>query len=108
MKTLKGLNALPTYSEEHAEMVEMGRKIKMHPFKRMMRDAIATSLSKSLDDAEEREQVKLKLMLEDDEIQLEDAQFKILKEIVGANPCQWIQHYYEQVGKILKSAESGK
>lgn len=105
MKTLKALNTLPNPSEEHKEFIDAGRDVKIKPIKRMLRDAISLSAAKNIEDAEEREQLKLKLMLIEDSIDLEDAQFKLLKTIVNDNPCGWAQHYYAQVASVIKTAE---
>lgn len=104
MKTLKTLNVVPELSEDHSDLVAEGRKVKIQTIKRMLRDAIALSTPKNMDSAEEREQLRMKLMLVEDEIQIEDAEFKLLKEIVELNPCGWVQHYYNQVAKVIREA----
>jgi len=97
MKTLKGIKAKP-------EPLDPEQKLDGIPtYQTMMKYSVSMNLGKSAENSIECYQVGLKLKLDQDEIQLEDAEFKVLKEAVEANPMRYMAHFHGQL--MLKIRE---
>lgn len=102
MKTLKGLLTKPVgIDEEKKEAVDA-----LPVFRIMFKNCISYIVPKAGEDSLAIYQVGMKLMQDQDEIKLEDAEFKLLKEAVGKNPQGLLLHYHGQL--MLKIKESEK
>jgi hypothetical protein len=99
MKTVKSIKEKPTAIVE-------GDGINVPTFQNMMRYSVGMNVSgeKSIDAV----QVGLKLSVEQDEVQLEDAEFELLKSACRTNPMKYGDHFQGQLMTILKAAENGK
>ena len=102
MKKVKGLDEKLSTVED----IPDGTNLKVPTYRMMFKSAVGGSLAKSGDDAIEHYQLGLKLRLDGNEIDLEDAEFKLLKGVVEKNPSQWAAHFHAQV--VLKIKESEK
>lgn len=102
MKTIKGLLSKPVPTEMQ---IEKGIKEVRDTYRKMFKQAVEHTLGKSKENAIENYQLGLKLMQDQDEIQLEDAEFKLLKEACESNPLQWISHFQAQILIKLKESE---
>jgi len=101
MKTLKGLDEKLSTIEE----IPAGVDAKLPTYRLMYKAAVGGSLAKSGDEAVEHYQLGLKLRIEGNEIDLEDAEFKLLKAAVEKNPSQWNAHFHAQVVLKIKDSE---
>jgi len=100
MKTIKGLRNKPGLLEE-----EPGINSTIPIFRLLFKNMIGKSLAKSGDDSIDRYQVGMKLMQDQDDIELEDAEFLLLKDAVETNQSQLAAHYHAQMMMKLKDAE---
>ena len=101
MKTIKGLSSKPSLLEEGK-----GINNSAPTLREMLRIAVGRSLAKGKEDGMERYQLGLKLMQDQDVIQLEDAEFKLLEKAVEENAPQFQVHYLGQL--LLKLDEASK
>lgn len=100
MKTIKGIDEkLDIFSLE--DKVE---KDKMS-FRDIYRTILSLSLSNSGAQAMEMVDVALLLKAAKEDVQLEDAQFNLLKEKVDANPMKQPAFFQAQLFRKLKAAE---
>lgn len=102
MKVIKGVNEkLDLFS-----ISEEGEQKDKASFKDMYRTVISLSLGNSGDQALEMFELGLKLKnTKTDDVELEDAEFKLLKEKVQENKLQQPAHFLGQLLKKLKAAE---
>ena len=102
MKKVKGLEEKLSPLEE----IPKGVDAKLPTYRLMYKAAVGGMLGKSGEDAVDHYQLGLKLKLEGNEIDLEDAEFKLLQAACNENPAKWTAHYHAQV--ILKIKDSEK
>jgi hypothetical protein len=104
MKKLTGLNEkVSPISDDDPRAGDI-----MPTFRRIYRMAIGNSLAKSGDEAIDLFQLGLKLRQEENEISLEDAEFRLLKESLARNAGQLVAHIQGQALLRLKTAEEAK
>ena len=101
MKKVAGLDEKLSPIEE----IPKGVESKIPTYRHMYKTAVSGNLGKSGEDAVEHYQLGLKLRIEGDTIDLEDAEFKLLTAAVEKNPIQWQAHYHAQVVLKLRGAE---
>lgn len=104
MKKIKGLEDKLSPIEE----LPKGVDVKLPTYRAMFKAAVGNSLGKSGEESIDLYQVGMKLKIEGDSIDLEDAEFKLLREACEKNPAQWTAHYHAQVLMKLKEAEIEK
>jgi hypothetical protein len=102
MKTLKGLNSRPEILEENPtkEMID-----DTPTFRRLFKIVIGNSLAKSGEQAVDCVQIAMKLRIDADQIELEDAQFKIIKDKVDDNPTKMPAIFQGQMRMLLDKCE---
>lgn len=101
MKTIKDVDTKPThFQEDIPEEVAAA----MPTYRKMFKAAVGMGLAKDADNAIDLLQLGLKLKVEGD-VQLEDAEFKLLKDRCSANTPQWQAHFHAQVMLKLKESE---
>jgi len=101
MKIIRGLKHKPIVVDDTIE-----KEKDMPTYRIMFKNMIGKSLAKSGEDSIERYQVGLKLMQDQEIINLEDAEFLLLKSAVTENQSQIAAHYQAQL--LLKLNESEK
>ena len=103
MKIIKGVNEkLDLFS-----ISDEGEQKDKASFKDMYRTVISLSLGDSGEQALEMFELGLKLKnTKADDIEVEDAEFKLLKDKVQANKLQQPAHFLGQLLKKLKEAEN--
>jgi len=102
MKTIDKLDDTP----EPIEALPQG--VKLPTYRQLFKAAIGNALGKSSEEAIELFHVGVKVKDAKDELVLEDAEFKLLKEKCEANPAQWTAHFHAQVVLKLKKSEETK
>lgn len=105
MKTLKDLDTHLVHFEEDLPIDTVAQ---LPTYRKMYKAALGMVSSKNGEEAIDLYQVGLKLKLNEPQIDLEDAEFKLLKEACAKNPVQWMAHYHAQVVLKLKEAEQLK
>lgn len=101
MKTLKNLDEKPlSFEDDVPESV----RATMPTFRKLMKAAIGMTAAKNGEESVDLFQIGLKLAVDGD-VQLEDAEFKLLNEACEKNPAQWIAHYQGQVIIKLRASE---
>lgn len=101
MKTIKGI-------EEKLSLVEdvaPGADVQLPSYRQMFKAAVGNSLGKDGDNSIDLYQLGLKLKVEGKSLDLEDAEFKLLKTACETNPAQWKAHFHAQVLIKLKDSE---
>lgn len=103
MKTLTRLNDKldPIFDEEKAGA-------SMPTFRRLYRLALGNSMAKNPDEAVDLVQVGLKLKLEEDAVNLEDAEFALLKDAVTRNSQSMVAQLFGQLVIRLRDDEARK
>lgn len=97
MKKIVGLDAqLEKLSENDREF---------DTFKNYFRGAVALGISKPGNDATDAFEVALLIKRAGNEVELEDAQFKLVRDRVSENPGQWVDWIKGQLIKKLDEAE---
>jgi hypothetical protein len=102
MKTLRGIDEKPMHVDDE---MPQDRIDKIPTYRRMMRDAVSLGMAKSGAQAIDLVQIGLKLKQVENEISLEDAEFKMLYDRCDLNPCQWQVFYHGQLMLKLKEVE---
>ena len=77
----------------------------LQPFKEFFQAAVKFSVKKSGEEAVDLFEINLKLKAAKDEVELEDAQFKILKTCCNENPVGWPSVIHGQLYKKLQESE---
>ena len=101
MKTIKNVDSKPEHFQDDIAP-EVAATIPT--YRKMFKAAVGMGLAKDGENAIDLVQLGLKLRVDGD-INLEDAEFKLLKERCSQNPAQWTAHFHGQVMMKLKEAE---
>ena len=104
MKTLIGLNEKPVTIEDNpsAEVVES-----LPSFRRLLKIVVGNCVpKKGTEEAVDLYQLGMKLKVEGD-VQLEDAEFKLLNTKLKDNPTEFTAHILGQLLGIMDKAEKG-
>jgi hypothetical protein len=104
MRTIKNIDAQIEHFIDDNSFPEDQKK-QIPTFRQMFKAAVGLSLSKDGEQAIDLYQLGLKLKISESDINLEDAEFKLLKEKCGENPAKWIGHFHGQVMQKLKDSE---
>lgn len=104
MKTLKGMLGKPIGI--HPDKEEANRALPT--FREMLKDCVSLGMSEPSKSALESFQLGLKLMQEQEEIKLEDAELRLLKDAVLKNAPRFVDHYKGQLELKIKEAEEDK
>jgi hypothetical protein len=97
MKTIKGIDdKLEKFNPTDSDL---------QAFKDYFRAAVSLSISKAGDEAIEIFELGLKIKRATGDLQLEDAEFKRLKEKVDSNPIGWPNWVHAQLVSKLKDSE---
>lgn len=97
MKTIKGIDdKLEKFNPNDSEL---------QSFKDYFRAAISLSITKAGDEAIDVFELGLKVKRAEGDLQLEDAEFKRLKEKVDINPIGWPNWVHAQLVLKLKDSE---
>lgn len=102
MKTIKGLDEKPTSFDDDVPPEILAQ---LPTYRKMLKAALGLGAAKDGENAIDLLQIGLKLRLEGNDVSLEDAEFKLLKERCNENPAQWQAHYHGQVMLKLREAE---
>lgn len=101
MKTIKDVDAKPTHFQDD---LPADAAAAMPTYRKMFKAAVGMGMAKDGENAIDLMQLGLKLKVDGD-IQLEDAEFKLLKQRCSENPAQWLAHFHGQVMLKLREAE---
>jgi len=77
----------------------------LQPFKEFFQAAVKFSVKKSGEEAVDLFEIALKLKSANDSVDLEDAQFKLLKACCNDNPVGWPSVIHGQLYKKLKESD---
>ena len=77
----------------------------LQPFKEFFQAAVKFSVKKSGEEAVDLFEINLKLKQAKGEVELEDAQFKLLKTCCNENPIGWPSVIHGQLYKKLQESE---
>lgn len=97
MKILKGLDEKVQSLDEN--------NVDLQPFRDFYVAAVKFSIKKSGDEAVDLFEIALKLKHAQDSVELEDAQFKLVKTACNENPIGWPAIIHGQIFKKLQEAE---
>ena len=100
MKTIKGIDATPEPFDE------LPAGVTMPSYRKLFKSAVAMGAAANAEEAIDLYQLGLKLKVEGETVDLEDAEFKLLKKVCEKNTACWIAHYHAQA--LLKIKESEK
>ena len=103
MKKLRGLDDRPQPLEKDTSK-EVREQIPK--FRRLYKMAVGNAMGRDAENAIELYQVGLKLRIDSDTIELEDAEFKLLKEKVEGNDAKFASTIHAQM--ILRIREDEK
>ena len=102
MKTIKRLLEKPTHYNEAASPEE--NEI-LPTFRRLLLNQLGASPGENGEEAIEMYQIGLKIRSANESVELEDAEFKILKKVCEKNKIQWLSHFHAQVLLLLRESE---
>ena len=111
MKTLKRLNDKPSHFLTEGMCPNCQQTInefdltKMATFRRLFLNQLGASRADSGEEAIEMAQLGLQLRQDKPEIDIEDAQYKLLKKYCERNQINWAAHFQAQVLTLLKDSE---
>lgn len=105
MKTIKNIDERPPHFDDEVPADEL---LKIPTYRKFFRSAIGMGLAKDGDSAMDLIQIGLKLRVEGNDVTLEDAEFKALKERCERNTPQWAAHFHGHILLKLKESEHGK
>lgn len=105
MKTIKNVDAKPIHFQDDVPPEVIAQ---LPTYRKMFRAVCGMGLAKGGDQAMDLVQLGLKMQLDQPDISLEDAEFKLLKERCDQNVCQWQVGFHGQVMLKLKEAEQSK
>jgi hypothetical protein len=105
MKTLTNVDDhLDSFNEE---LNDDQRRV-LPTYRQAFKSIVGMTLNGDPEKAIDLYQLGLKFKLDEPNIQLEDAEFKLLKEATQKNPSQLLNHFWSQILLRLKDAESVK
>lgn len=102
MKKINAVDERPTHFQDDITP-EVAAQIPT--YRKMFKAAVGMGMAKDGENAIDLMQLGLKLKVDGADIELEDAEFKLLKERCSANPAQWVAHFHGQVMFKLKQSE---
>ena len=102
MKTINRLAEKPTHFREDISPEELEN---LPTFRRLFLNQLGGSQGENGEEAIEMYQLGLKIRSATESVDLEDAQFKILKKVCEKNKIQWLSHFHAQVLLLLKESE---
>lgn len=114
MKTLTRLNEHPSHFMDEGMCPHCQQKIsgldvsKVVAFRRLLLNQIGGSVADNGEESLDLNQLGLKLRQEQDSVDLEDAEFRLLKKYCERNQIRWVSHFQSQVLSLLKESESSK
>lgn len=101
MKTLKDIDSKPVPINEDDDMTRIAT------YRKMFQHVVALAAPKGGVHAVDLFQLGLKLKVDGD-VKLENAEFKLLKDAVEANPMEWRAHFLGQAVLKLDEADESK
>lgn len=106
MKTIKNIDEKLMYFQDIDDPLIQAQ---LPTYRRMMKSAVAMAVAPG-EQAIDLYQLGLKFSWSEGhngaDLKLEDAEFKLLQEVVGKNPAAWMSHYLAQV--MIRLRESAK
>lgn len=104
MKKLIGVDEKLGYFTD--EIDEKSREA-LPTYRKLFKAAVGMVKAKDGDQAIDLHQLGLKLCVANSDgcLEIEDAEFKLLKQVCGDNPVQWIASFHGQVMVRLKESE---
>jgi len=101
MKIIKNVDAkLSHFSDDFQE--SEGQQLPT--YRRLFKAAVGMTMGKNPEDTIDLYQLGLKIKIDGVDIELEEAEFRMLSAACKNNPAQWTSHYHGQV--LLKLGES--
>jgi hypothetical protein len=107
MKTIVGIDR--HLSSPDPEGVSQEQADQLFPtFRKLFRAMILKTKPHSFDESDNIDQLRMKLMVDKQDIDLEDAEFNTLRSILQPNPLDWDQWMFNQLAKLIRDAENRK